>query len=119
MPDAPAQEKIYPIIIVHAITAGGLHDHYPIDQERVWGPGELAFKLFDRISLYPTTGIADERMRYEAHGPSLVRPSEVFKMIYGELVAELLAGLEALPQVLELERPRHQRADGVAVAQVK
>lgn len=89
MPDAPAQEKIYPIIIVHAITAGGLHDHYPIDQERVWGPGELAFKLFDRISLYPTTGIADERMRYEAHGPSLVRPSEVFKMIYGELVAEL------------------------------
>lgn len=89
MPDAPAQEKVYPIIVVHAITAGGLHDHYPVDHERVWGPGELAFKILDRISLYPAAGVADDRVRYEAHGPSLVRPSEVFKMIYGELVAEL------------------------------
>ncbi len=89
MPDASAQEKIHPIIIVHAITAGGLHDHYPIDQERVWGPGEQVFKLFDRIALYPATNLPDEHPRYEARSPSLVRASEAHKMIYGELLAEL------------------------------
>ena len=35
---APAKENIHPIIIVHAVTAAGLHDFYFPDQERVWSP---------------------------------------------------------------------------------
>lgn len=84
-----ATGKITPIILVHAITASGLHDQYPIDQERCWSPKEMMFKEFDRIFLYPATGVPDGSLRYEAKEPSLVRASEMFSVIYSDLIAEL------------------------------
>src|SRR5215510_11471479 len=88
MPDF-ATGPITPIILVHAITASGLHDQYPLDQERVWSPAEMLLKDFDRILLYPSADTPRQELRYEALEPALVRPSEMFGIIYKDLAAEL------------------------------
>lgn len=85
----PATEKIHPIILLHAITAAGLHDHYPLDHERVWTPFDLAFSNYERIAFYPKTGVRPGSVRYEAVEPALIRPSEVFGIVYKELASEL------------------------------
>lgn len=95
--DTIATGKITPIILVHAVTAGGLHDHYPMDAERVWSPWEMTFKNYERIQLYPHENLPQKSPRYEAVEPSLVRPSEAFGIIYKDLVGELKHNLSYGP----------------------
>ncbi len=92
-----ATGKITPIVLVHAVTAGGLHDHYPMDAERIWSPWEAAFKNYDRIQLYPYESVAPDQIRYEAIEPALVRPSEAFGLVYKDLVGELKHNLSYGP----------------------
>jgi len=96
MPDI-ATGKITPIVLVHAITAGGLHDHYPMDIQRVWSPLEMASKDYDRIQLYPYEEAAPDEPRYEAIEPALIRPSEAFGLIYKDLAGELKHNLSYGP----------------------
>lgn len=91
-----ATVQIVPIIVVHAITASGLHDRYPPDAERVWSPWEFAKSDFDRITLYPHASQTPV-FRYEAIEPALVRPSEVFGVLYKDLIAELKHNLSYPP----------------------
>lgn len=86
---AAAKAKINPIIVVHAVTAAGLHDFYPPDQERVWSPWELAMNNYDRVAFYPTVGLKPGSVRYEAVEPAVIRPSEMFGIVYKELISEL------------------------------
>lgn len=95
--DSIATGKITPIVLVHAVTAGGLHDHYPMDAERVWSPWEMTFKDYARIQLYPHEKIPQDSPRYEAIEPALVRPSEAFGVIYKDLVGELKHNLSYGP----------------------
>lgn len=90
---AIAREQIRPIILVHAVTAAGLHDEYTPDHERVWSPLEIFLGQYERIELYPQTGVPRDALRYEAHEPALVRPSEVFGIAYKDLIAELKENL--------------------------
>lgn len=85
----PVRGKLNPIIIVHAVTASGLHDFYPPDQERVWSPIELALADYDRITFAPEAGKKPGDVRYEAIEPALIRPSELFGLVYKELISEL------------------------------
>lgn len=96
MPDI-ATGKITPIILVHAVTAGGLHDHYPMDAQRVWSPWEMTFKNYERIQLYPHEKVKADQVRYEAVEPALIRPSEAFGVIYKDLVGELKHNLSYGP----------------------
>jgi pimeloyl-ACP methyl ester carboxylesterase len=89
MPRAQATEQVQPIIMVHAVTASGLRDDYPLDHERVWSPWELMMREYDRIVLYPSVGQERDRARFEAVEPALVRPSEAFGIIYKDLASEL------------------------------
>lgn len=91
-----ATGKITPIIIVHAVTAGGLHDHYPMDAERVWSPLEMTFKDYERIQLYPYEK-APRGSRFEAVEPAVIRPSEAFGLIYKDIVSELKHNLSYGP----------------------
>jgi len=84
-----ATAKITPIILVHAVTAGGLQDQYPMDAERCWSPWEMVTKNYDRITLYPYEKRAAKEPRYESVEPALIRPSEAFGIIYKDLVGEL------------------------------
>ncbi len=97
MADTTATGKITPIVLVHAITASGLHDEYPPDQERVWSPVEMVFREYDRMALYPDTGVPEGRLRYEAREPALVRPSEMFGVVYKDLISELKHNLSFGP----------------------
>lgn len=97
MPTDAASEQVVPIIVVHAVTASGLHDHYPVDQERVWSPIEMAFKDYDRVRLFPSIDRASDQIRYESIEPSLVRASEVFGVVYGDLIGELKHNLSYGP----------------------
>src|SRR5262245_51148303 len=91
-----ATGKITPIILVHAVTAGGLHDQYPMDAERVWSPLEMVFKDYARIQLYPYEK-GPKGPRYEAIEPAVIRPSEAFGLIYKDLVSELKHNLSYGP----------------------
>ncbi len=97
MADTVATGRITPIVLVHAITASGLHDQYPPDQQRVWSPVEMIFREYDRIALFPETGVPEGRVRYEALEPALVRPSELFGIIYKDLISELKHNLGTGP----------------------
>ncbi len=88
MPD-PAERQIFPIVVVHAVTAAGLDDHYHLNHKRVWSPVNLALNNYEAVTPYPNTGIKPGEMRYEAHQPALLRTGELFGMIYDELVDDL------------------------------
>lgn len=95
-----ATGKIRPILVVHAVTAAGLHDHYPMDAERVWSPWEMIRNQYERIQLYPydpSEKRSAELPRYEAVEPALVRPSEAFGIVYKDLVAALKHNLSYGP----------------------
>lgn len=97
MPTDAASEQIVPVIVVHAITASGLHDQYPVDHQRVWSPIEMTFKNYDRVRLYPAIDRGRDDLRYESVEPSLVRASEIFSIVYNDLIAELKHNLSYGP----------------------
>jgi hypothetical protein len=43
----------------------------------------------ERVALYPAAGLAPDARRFEAKQPALVRPGELFGVIYKDLAAEL------------------------------
>lgn len=88
MPD-PAERQIFPIVVVHAVTAAGLDDRYLLNHKRVWSPINLALNDYETVTPYPHTGVKPGEMRYEARQPALVRAGEPFGMIYDELVDDL------------------------------
>ncbi len=96
-----ATGKITPIVLVHAVTAGGLQDQYPMDAERVWSPVEMTFKNYERIQLYPHEKHLRTKPRYEAIEPALVRPSEAFGLVYKDLVSELKHNLSYGPTPIQ------------------
>lgn len=96
-----ATAKIVPIIIVHAITAGGLRDEYEPDHRRVWSPLEMTSHSYQRIQLYPHVGLSSDEPRFEALQPALVRPGEPFGIIYKELIEELKHNLSYAPTPIQ------------------
>lgn len=77
---------VSPVIVVPGITATYLEDRYPLPPETIWAVLPSS-KLFDRVSLHP------DDVRFEASGPSLVRPGQIYEVAYRELVEELKDGL--------------------------
>lgn len=90
-----ARAKIVPIIVVPGITASVLTDWYPASPREIWSPTRLAFGDYEPMTLHPVPptpageAAGDDRVRYEAVQPMLVRPSRGFGIIYDDLVAAL------------------------------
>ena len=70
-----------PVIVVPGITASQLRDEYPVEPEVVWSA--VFNRDYDRIALHP------DDVRYERDEPARVATDQVFKLPYGELIAEL------------------------------
>ncbi len=70
----------YPTIVVPGITASNLRDMYPLPSVNVWTTFK---KKYDRVLLHP------DDLRYEYKQPSLVRPDQIYRVVYQELVEDL------------------------------
>lgn len=77
-----------PVIVIPGITANYLRDNYPLPPEYVWTVLNLDY---ERVALHP------DDLRYEAAQPSLVRPDQLYELVYKELVEELRHNLTAQP----------------------
>ena len=69
-----------PVIIVPGITATYLRDEYPVPPEIIWS---VIKKDYARAGLHP------DNLGLEATQPSLVRPDQVFEIVYEQLIEEL------------------------------
>ena len=69
-----------PVIVVPGITAGTLHDHYVMPPDDLW---TVIGHKFERLALHP------DNLRFEASGPAVVRPGQLFEIAYNELISEL------------------------------
>lgn len=70
----------HPTIIVPGITASHLRDVYPMPPEDIWTTFR---KKYGRVALHP------DDPRYEYMQPSLIRPDQIYRVVYEELVEEL------------------------------
>ncbi|MEM1184605.1 MAG: hypothetical protein AAGI53_06335 [Planctomycetota bacterium] len=89
MSKRPAERQVFPVVVVHAVTAAGLDDHYRLNHQRVWSPISMAQHRYERVTLYPHVGLTQGAARYEAQNPSMVRTGELFSLIYEEIVDDL------------------------------
>ena len=76
----------HPVIVVPGITAAYLRDFYPLPPETIWA---VIRKDYARASLHP------DDPRFEAREPALVRPDQLYEIVYRELVEELRFNLSA------------------------
>jgi len=70
-----------PVIVIPGITASELRDEYQVQPENVWSA--VINQDYDRITLHP------DDVRYERNEPARIRADAVFKLPYGDLIAEL------------------------------
>ena len=75
-----------PVIVIPGITASSLRDSYAVDPETVWG---ILTKDALRTALHP------DDLRYELVEPARIESDAVFRIVYGDLVEELRAELDA------------------------
>ncbi|MES9876585.1 MAG: alpha/beta fold hydrolase [Candidatus Sedimenticola sp. PURPLELP] len=70
-----------PVIVIPGISATSMDDRYPVKPNELWSA--VLNKEYERISLHP------DNPRFEAVEPSLVRPGQIFSLVYADLVAAL------------------------------
>ncbi len=70
----------HPVIVVPGITATYLKDHYPLPPETIWA---VIHKDYARAALHP------DNPTFEAREPALVRPDQLYQIVYRELIEEL------------------------------
>ena len=78
-----------PVIVVPAITATYLQDRYILPPDDIW---TVLSNNYERAALHP------DDLRYEAIEPALVRPGQVYEVVYKELINELRHNLTQKPE---------------------
>ena len=69
-----------PVIVVPGVTATYLRDLYPLPPETIWA---VTRKEFDRVQMHP------DNTHYEASQPAVMRPGQIYEVVYKELIEEL------------------------------
>jgi len=77
-----------PVIVVPGVTATYLRDLYPVSPESVW---TVVGKDFGRTQLHPDSD------RFEALQPAMIRPGQIYEIVYKELMEELRYSLSETP----------------------
>ncbi|AGW13939.1 putative lipase [Megalodesulfovibrio gigas DSM 1382 = ATCC 19364] len=79
----------YPVIVLPGIQGTELVDFYPVDPEPVWTLWRSSAPWMQHAPSIEGAVLHPDNLRFERAEPARLLPTELFNLIYGELVAEL------------------------------